>query len=292
MAALDFVFDPTPRPAAIVTTPPAAMTEGRRPADVLAAGKAYALAGPNLEGLPLADAQRGQQLVHEAVSQLPDPKIQVNRCFDNALSILKTDAPMPTMFDLPENKRPYDYNQRKRTEDRFGLFGEGVDAGHTVYGSVQFADTLPAKKPRLNTGVDYYGPVSLVLKPEAWARATVMPGDSYEFDYVDQQPGAVENLADVAAERMYRTGNLGGGMRDAKTSVALLKSALTSSGLTGNEGMIEAQIRGASRDDIAEIRIKRNPFDEAGLPQQDRLIRQVRYHAGKLGIPVHQQTVR
>lgn len=280
---------------------PASIAAAPRPADVAQAAAEFSYTGPNLRGLSITDAKRAQELVHDALATMPTPRIQVNRRLDNAEAILKSDASFPTMFDLPADKRPYDYNQRQRVEQAFNIFGRRGDAGKTVYGSVQFADAVrpsSSTAPVLNTGVNMYGPVSFVLKPDVWNRATVLPSDSYFLDPTKDQPGALENLADITTDRVARTFSMQGPAeldklvkRPHRSAITQVKRALSDSKMTDNEGMIEASIRGVDRTDIAEIRVVRNPA-LGGLKELDRGIRRLRYHAQKLGIPVHQETVK
>ena len=75
--------------------------------------------GPNLGSLSVRDARRAQRLVHAALEQLPTPTIQVNRRYTNAEQILRSPKPIPTMFDLPEGKRPWDYDRRLAIEQKY-----------------------------------------------------------------------------------------------------------------------------------------------------------------------------
>jgi hypothetical protein len=301
--------------------------DAARPPDVVEAREKFVAASPNLGHLSVRDARRAQRLVHAALESMPAPQIQVNRRLTNAEAILRSPDPIPTMFDLPESERPHDFDQRARVEEKYDTHGRGADAGRSVYGSVQFADRIhdaaavmrpdapKSSKEFTNMGVGYYGPVSLVLKPEVWQRTTVQPGDSYNLDAlkVESRPGAVENLADVVAERVvshFDTKRADGatqaiGTWDQAKAGAALKSILwkpkdqavegvrqhlASTAFTNGASMMEAAVRTADRNDIAEIRVMRHPDTEVGSPAHNA-IRRLRYHAKKLGIPVHQKTV-
>jgi len=295
---------------------------------VVEAREKFEQVGPNLDSLSVRDARRAQRLVHAALEQLPTPTIQVNRRYTNAEQILRSPKPIPTMFDLPEDARPSDYDRRLQIEQKYDTYGRGEHAGRSVYGSVQFADqvldakaTLPGAKLdkparlRPNLGVAAYGPVSLVLKPTVWDRTTVQPADSYNLDalHVTSQPGAAENLADVVTERVvsHFDGKRADGAsaafgiwNDAEAGAALksilwkptaqavegVKQHLASTAFTQAAAMMEAAVRTADRTDIAEVRVMRHPDTEVGSPAHNA-IRRLRYHAKKLGIPVHQTTV-
>lgn len=313
--------------AASMTASVPVSTDAARPADVLAARARYSAGTPSLGHLSVRDARRAQRLVHAALESMPTPQILVNRRPGNAEAILRSSKPIDTVFDLPEDQRPSDFGQRTWVEKQFDTHGRGADAGHSVYGSVQFADQIhPATelvqpaggastKPHTNLGIGYYGPVSLVLKPDVWSRTTVQPGDSYNLAMLSlpSRPGAVENLADVVTERLVA--NFDGsrpdgalqafGLGDQAQAGAALKSLLwkptaqavegvkqqlASTTFTNNATMLEAVVRTADRDDIAEIRVMRHPKTEIGSPAHNA-IRRLRYHAKKLGIPVHQKTV-
>ncbi|MCW2973434.1 MAG: hypothetical protein JWN72_1707 [Thermoleophilia bacterium] len=303
---------PQPAPAAVpardfVHTP--TMVEGRRPADVIAAKDAYSAWTPNFGTLSKTDAKRAQSLIHAAIKELPTPAIYVNRRLDKAEAQLKSDRPFLTMFDAGQALP--DIDRRRSIEQKYGTYGVGDDAGHSVYGSVQFSDAIAgasllsdperadaAKTSRANMGLQYYGPISLILKPEAWARATVQPGDSYNLDGVATKPGAAENLADVTTERVvshfesWDHDRLKSALElPRREAIDLFKQHLASSRFTHPVDMMEAAVRTVDNSDVAEIRMMRAPGTQPGSIA-DRALRRIRYHANKLGIEVHQRTAK
>lgn len=252
-----------------------------RSPEVVAAAASYE---PRFGSLGADDARRAQVLIGDALSDLGPSRVQVNRSIEQAIQFLRSDTRMPTAFDddFPDDPKwaPY-MERRRRVEVDKGIHGVGEEAGRTVYGGVQVSDVVHPEvgAARINTGVTNYGEVSLVLRPEVVAaRTSFLPNDSF---YADAKLGAAENLPDVVLERVLRNFKVvrersgesspwldipAATLRqrfsailslDDDSAKHALREHLVSDAFTRH--YIEAQVRGLTPTDIAEVRVETSP---------------------------------
>jgi hypothetical protein len=287
-----------------ITSAPESTTA--RPSDVVAALNAYR---PD-------PARRAQlALVQRAIDELGGPHIMVNRSADDALKLLSSGGRFSTLFDRPnpsDDVKAY-LEGRLARERRLGTHGVGGQAGHTVYGSVEFSPLrLPelfeggllkaakAKRPptphQLNTGISLTdGAVTFVLKQEVNPRSTFLPEDTYATR--ETGPRAVEHMASVVLDSMLRNADLyfdGDKAAVEKvfklapdTAVRTIKAYLTSGAL--DRFYLEAQVRAPTADDVAYVIIRNhanaNRTSPDGRPLS-ALLDEIRSKAGARGLKV------
>jgi hypothetical protein len=236
------------------------------------------------------ELKQGAALVEQALDDLGEPRIYVNRSLDSALQLLRQGGRFSTIHDKvkdpkldPEARAEIEayLEGRKGREVALGTLGEGELQGCTVYGSLGFSEKLGAElwqdallraaksqsQPRsthLNSGIELTaGAVTFVLKPEANQRATYLPSDTY--DTRGEKPVAREHLpyaiwANIGSKGdTYFTGEDGSQALlrlPEEQAVHGVERFLTSDAI--NRGYMEAQVRGAYLEDVERIVLRRH----------------------------------
>jgi len=267
--------------------------EEDRPVDVCEAFDRFKPDQYESLGVSLSEVQQGAALVQDAIAELGEPRVFVNRSLSDAAELLQGGGEFSTLHDAvrddsltPDAREEVEAYLIGRThrEKSLGTHGVGAREGKTVYGSLGFSEQLTCEswedgllsapgtpEPRhLNAGIALTGgAVTFVLKPEINRRATFLPSDTY--DTRRELPVAREHLpyavwANIGSKGdMYFTGHDGSMAilrlpRD--QSVKAVERYLTSDAI--NRGYMEAQVRGASLDDVERIVLRRE-YASAGV---------------------------
>ena len=265
------------------------------------------------------DVVRAARAVSDALEDLrPSMRIYGNRPADDAIALLRTGGEISTIFTSGSKLRKQvrdaaqfdDYiANRKRIELQANVHGDGVLAGRTVYGTLQFADYLhgtttfasrgaaaaeaiSARRP--TRGWAGAGPVSFVYKPETLERATFLPGDLYKT----RDPiASIQHLPEVVLRNLAHSHGAvpqyevaGPSHADARAFARVLRSSADTikrhtqrhlQSATMEDHYIEAQIRGASLDDVERIVVDAHPsvITPSNLRELKRL-------AKRRGIPI------
>lgn len=207
------------------------------------------------------------------------PVVVVNRRADVALdqAAAGADRPFTNIHDGPRDdvKTELRHLWRATNERVRGTYGEGRDAGHTVYGSVRFVEqadardgaeaVLAALREQGDVGVRAYGPVSFVLDEETMHERATFAADDTGITTAAARPP--EDIARVVAERIARNEPDDPGPT-VDELLALPHAAATdavrgwllSDDVGGSTGYMEAQVRRMTNDDVAGI------FVETGDP--------------------------
>lgn len=304
---------------------PSPCTDGtaQRPQDVLAARDAFTPSNYVGLGVDEAEATKGAALVTEALKDLGEPHIFVNRSLRSSLGLLREGGKFSTIYDkvkdpsLSVDERDgieFYLEGRRHHEESLGTYGVGCQEGRTVYGSLGFSEKLApelwndgllnaAKEKTVPTSTHFNsgialteGAVTFVLKSELNEKSTFLPSDTY--DRRGERPVAAEQLPFAIWANIGSKGD--GYFSSAKGSQVLLdlpkdqavhgvKSFLTSDAI--NRGYMEAQVRGATLDDVERIVVRRENSSngaqtdfasfEAALAEVERL-------ASEHGIPVQE----
>ncbi len=251
-------------------------------------------------GVSLSEVQQGAALVQDAIADLGEPRIYVNRSLSDAAKLLQEGGEFSTIYDAvkdgslpPEAREEVEAYLIGRThkEKRLGTLGVGSLEGKTVYGSLGFSKQLSCESwddgllsapgtpapQHLNAGIALTGgAVTFVLKPEVNRRATFLPSDTY--DTHRELPVAREHLpyavwANIGSKGdIYFTEN-DGSMAILKLprdqSVKAVERYLTSDAI--NRGYMEAQVRGACLDDVERI-VLRHEYASVGVEPRFRSI--------------------
>jgi len=208
-------------------------------------------------------------IAEQAVDGLA-PVVVVNRRVDTALEQVAApaDRPFTNIHDVRDAGTRTQLRQAWReTNERIrGTFGEGRDAGHTVYGSVRFVEeadarrgadaVLDALQEQGDVGVRAYGPVSFVLDDEAMHERATFAADDTGVTLATVRPP--EDIARVVAERIARNEPDDAGPT-VEELLALPHGAATdavrgwllSDAVGGSSGYMEAQVRRMTNDDVA-----------------------------------------
>lgn len=252
-------------------TVPTAATASRRLApdpEVVAATARYAPLHPDIDR---ASFERVVGVAREALDGLA-PVVVVNRRVDVALQALEAapDALVPTIHtDTPPGLQGTARRTGRMVSERLhDTFGTGELQGRTVFGSTRFVDTsdaragatavLEALRRQGDVGVGAYGPVAMLLRPEAVAGRTTFAARDTALGMTRVTDAS--NLPQVVAERIAR------GVPGAPTAATLaaaasddavrrLRAWLMTDGLARRDGYIEAQVRGLRMADVAGIHV-------------------------------------
>lgn len=301
-----------PQPAATAAKP----VGEDRPEDVLEARDRFTLNNYQSIGVEAQELQAGAELVKSALQELGEPHIFVNRSLSSSLELLQKGGKFTTIFDtvkdpsLSQDARDgieFYLMGREAKERRLDTHGRGDLAGHTVYGSLGFSESLtpevwedgllaPAKPAptHLNSGIALTeGAVTFVLKAEANERATFLPSDTY--DTKKERPVAEEQLPFAVWANIGSKGDFY--FNGAEGSQALLalpteqgvdgvKRFLTSDAI--NRGYMEAQVRGADLGDVERI-VVRHQYSgngaQTGAGTFEEALAEVQRLAAERGIP-------
>jgi hypothetical protein len=162
-------------------------------------------------GLSTAEAARAQALVSAAVQQLPPPTAVTDRYSADALNTLRsTDGAFSTVFFRPlgtDTRPDGDVDMRRRAQQTAGIYGEGEQAGRTVFAGLEFLPRDASgnlRPPPAGTplGLNVKGRVAFEFAPDTLRRATISPADS--VDNVPTEYGGIEQLPQVALARVLR----------------------------------------------------------------------------------------
>ncbi|MCA9775251.1 MAG: hypothetical protein KC800_00985 [Candidatus Eremiobacteraeota bacterium] len=292
-----------------------------RPRDVLQARDTFTIDNYQSLGVQPSELTAGARVVETALEDLGEPRIFVNRSLKSALETLREGGPFSTIFDkakdpeLSQDERDgieFYLLGREAREKHLGTHGEDCLAGHTVYGSLGFSESLsqemwddqlldpPAATERhLNSGISLTdGAVTFVMKPEVNARSTFLPSDTY--DTKREKPVAEEHLPFAIWANIGSKGDMY--FSDPRGSQVLLdlpseqaeesvKSFLTSDAI--NRGYMEAQIRGATLDDVERIVVRRHSANNGSQTEFGSLeegLLEVKRLAALRGIPCSEAT--
>ncbi|MCW2928243.1 MAG: hypothetical protein JWM86_2211 [Thermoleophilia bacterium] len=203
------------------------------------------------------------------------PVVLVSRRVDTALATLSgaPDADMPTIHTVPPPgvKGASRRVGRMLSERLHETHGTGPNAGRTVFGSTRFVGTadaqagaaavLAALARQGDVGVGAYGPVSMLVHPDALAGRTTFAARDTALGMTRVTDAT--HLPEVVAERIARgvpgapsTAQLVGASRlDATRS---LRDWLTSDGPSRRDGYIEAQVRGLAPADLDGVHLARS----------------------------------
>lgn len=218
------------------------------------------------------------------------PFLIVNRDAAEAVHLLETGDRLRTAHDLSHRTAEQDryVAGRASVERALDVYGDGVDAGTTVYGSLQFDPARTDWRGRTgpNTGYpDRFGSVAFQLTPAAAARATYSIGDSF-----DAEPGQLAGSSQLP-QLLARTLDmrpLGAQLKGPVSAPADVRTRLRD---VTRDGYVEAQVHGGVRlDDIASITVEtapeRMPRREADDPGRPQLLAQLRQLAASRHIPL------
>lgn len=238
---------------------------------------------PEFGSLGPRDAERAQSLVTDAIGGL-QPRVVVHRWDDTLDGFFAGRDPwLGTIHDQRPPGLVGAAQERVRAlrEQWRGMYGSGDRSGHTVYGSVQFTP-IDASDPSAPRGVSAFGDVRLELKSSVFDRTTVSAADTgYGMSKVRVAP--MDRLPEVVTERLARTHGfvidpmshsmaapaIGGATDGAERRIELLqlldlepraeavrviRDYLSSDALAAGPGVIEAQVRGVTRSDLASVR--------------------------------------
>jgi hypothetical protein len=157
---------------------------------------------------------------------------------------------------------------RLATERLHGTHGTGDNAGQTVFGSTRFVGTADARAGAASVlsalarqgdvGVGAYGPVSLLVRPDALeGRTTFAARDTAKGI---TRVSDASHMPEIVAERIAR-GVPGAPTVDelvsspAARAARLLRTWLTSDGPARRDGYIEAQVRTLRPTDFAGMHV-------------------------------------
>lgn len=292
-----------------------------RPADVLASRDSFSWSNYDGIGVRKTELKKGARLVERALEELGGPRIFVNRSLSSALKLLRQGGEFSTIHDkvkdpaLPAEQRAeieaY-LEGRKHYEQALGTYGVGPLEGRTVYGSLGFSERLgpelwedgvleaarggtEASDTHWNSGIALTGgAVTFVLKAEENERATFLPSDTY--DTHGERPVAREHLpqaiwANIGSKGDSYFSSMKGSQvllqLPAEQAVHGIKRFITSDAI--NRGYMEAQVRGATLDDVERIVVRR---DNASVGSQtdvgtfEDALEEIKALARKRGLPV------
>lgn len=245
-------------------------TAPSRPADpeVAAATARYS---PMLPGTDRSNFDRVVDVARSALEGL-EPVVVVNRRVDNALRLVggTPDAPVDTIHTVtpPGLGAAARRTGRMVSEELHRTHGTGSFDGRTVFGSTRFvgasdarrgADAVLAALVRQGeVGVGAYGPVALLVRPQALeGRATFAARDTaLGVTRVSDH----SHLPQIVAERIARGVPGAPTVEELATSpvqqaVTRLRSWLTGDGLARRDGYIEAQLRGLAVGDFHGVHV-------------------------------------
>jgi hypothetical protein len=236
--------------------------------EVAAATARYAPMTPN------TDRPTFDRLVGVARSALDGltPVVVVNRRADATLYSLEQ-APAEPLLTIHTSTPPGLSGEARRigrlaTEKLHGTHGTGDNEGRTVFGSTRFVGTADARAGAASVlaalgrqgevGVGAYGPVSLLVRPDALVgRTTYAARDTAKG--VTRVSDA-SHMPEIVAERIARGVPGAPSVGQLVTSPAdrasrLLRSWLTSDGLARRDGYIEAEVRTLRPTDFAGMHV-------------------------------------
>lgn len=270
----------------------------------------------------LSDAQvaRGAELVSAALDVLPRPRMVTARQAREAVRILELGR-FPTIFHDPaadDPRVPTEVEPRRRSQQAGGLYGEGADAGHTVFAGLVY-DRTAAGPDAPQLGLEAKGPVTFVFKDQVLPRATFAPSDGI---WDRGKLGAAEDLPALVHERALRDHRvirdhsepifpgIGGapgpeqlaGLRarygellarpDAE-AVGSMRAVVSErpeyAGIGYAPSFVEAHLRNPTLSDVAEIRLERRSDQRWAVDVSDELRIQLARLASAAGIPFHDQ---
>ena len=207
--------------------------------------------------------------------EVPRARPVAARSERSVLELLKTG----TMGSTYDSNDAFEIAHRREVETRLDTIGRGSNREKTAYAALLFR---PHDGPESleRGGLDFYGLVSLELRPDVAARSTFTPVDSYSSP---ARTFAIEQLPYVvAANAIHRDPALrtpSNAANDAREGAAHIRASLTGPALSRPLTMIEAQIRGGIRlSDVASITIR-----DTADPTRAREIQRL---ATAAGIPV------
>ncbi len=263
--------------------------------------------------IPAAGRTQLEHIASDALQGLA-PVVVVNRRSDTATAMIgaNSDAPFPTIHD-DTRTTPTALAQRTfrgAWERVRGIYGDGADAGHTIYGSVRFvgaddvaagADAVVAALAKQGSvGVRAFGPVSLVAAPSAIADRTTYAGDDTGATLVRVRES--EDLPKAIVDRLDRLQGSGAGPQVGEllqsthqAAVDTVRSWLQSSALADSRGYIEGQVRGMSAKDLIAAVVDMRPLDDSqhrsmitpgDAPTADQ-IATLANSLARIGAPVH-----
>lgn len=303
--------------AQIDTPKSAKRASHQRPADVLEARDHFEARQYERLGVSPDELRKGAALVREALKDLGEPEIYVNRSLKSGLELLREGGRFSTIHDtVKDPKLSKEHREaiaaylegRLNLEKYLNTYGVGKDAGHTVYGSLGFAAEVTKERlgdgflkeirrtkssHHINSGISLTeGAITFVLKPECNQKSTFLSTDTYNAH--GEMPVAAENLPEVIWANIgsqgdfYFNSDKGSQVildQPHDKAVRTVKNILTSDAF--DRGYMEGQVRGATREEVSRIVIRHSKASngvnspqelEAGIAEAQQL-------AKKLGIP-------
>jgi hypothetical protein len=293
----------------------------QRPKDVVAARDTFTLTNYAPIGVKKDELSKGGALVKEALGELGEPHIFVNRSLRSALRLLQKGGEFTTIHDKPKDPKLGADSRaeieayltgRRHHEQSLGTYGEGELEGRTVYGSLGFSEQIGAElwedgiltaakakaepdSTHLNAGIALTGgAVTFVLKAEENERSTFLPSDTY--DTHGEKPVAEEHLpfaiwANIGTKGdSYFNSDQGSQVLlqlPKDQAIHGIKRFLTSEAI--NRGYMEAQVRGATLDDVERIVVRRKYADVGGVTEFgnfEESLAEVKRLAKERGIPL------
>lgn len=188
-------------------------------ADVRQAEDSFVFTNYKSLGVSAGELKQGGALVKEALKELGEPQIFVNRSLSSALALLEKGGNFPTIHQTvkdpslsKEARSEISAYLEGRTahEKSLNTYGVGELEGCTVYGSLGFSKEISkelwqdgfldaakelrnARSSHLNDGIEFTaGAVTFVLKRSANKKATFLPSDTY--DNYGERPVALKHL--------------------------------------------------------------------------------------------------